>query len=1251
MFLSLPVPERREITVNLIVVGSCFRRKSSQNSELKTNLSSITENLVIDESPSLSKTFSTDSLPIPTDLHSILAYERPKRITITVPRDATIQILKLKVAEKMGWTLGKIPGLSATRRLIVSEIYNNKIFKSFTDWDRVSEMQKNDVVYVYELTDPPYNDLGIVVPASVALKSTFVPVYLRINNMRENSYGNDINNLIGVPILIPVPAEFGSAVSVPAEIAEHVSDYLWSELAFNQLGAPLYELVVASLRRYSKIPLYQDVRVDAVSGNDLVDLYSSNYKNPTWTPGPPPPAAEPLSPFSDIDNEPYGPQLTRDSAPVVSEEQPRKLDARSGSLFENLQPLDESEATTSVKDLFTLKYFLGETNLAPMDIKDRFYQNPNTYRAKKGQFGSDGSVDSNIFTRPKLSQKQAQTFEFKNGVPEEQTAETDDDDSEDNVEYLIASKSENTHTLKFNGWKLNQRARDGFVVYPVALEDGGKGKDGADVPHMETINMNSELVIVAEFSLEAAAMLFGDEILERGVTTLEVFEPDRDSANSTDFDTRRDSAGGENVSKIIALDDCLKEFMREEIMGDDDTWYCPKCKEHKKIKKKLDIWSVPDTLVLHLKRFSQTGRGFRSMSSNKIDALVDFPVNNLDLSEFVIGRDWMKQQESTHVDGNEENGDNGRLIYDLFGVSNHYGGMGGGHYTAFAKNPIDQEWYNFDDSSVTKTSESNVVTSAAYMLFYQRRSKKSSHNLEEMIELRKNSAPESSITKKVTPYSVYQSSSSSTDLSSMNWRPEYSSTVPIGFSKISSFRPIMPVSPSTSEAGHSDDENRIKLAVPVATLDNPAGWEFGSHKKYEALESSSPVHEIHLDGDDDYDGLPSLENAKEADEDMDMFNLSYMNQIPISQGKPTTRYNPHSNRGRKKSATVSVEGRRQQICDSQRALRARKQDYMLDLEKKVANLIHENVLLKQQVQLLSIAIPSTTAEVPCFNQNCAAIIQALQMQVVELQSSLSNATPLSHNSSSLGQNSSLDLDTYFGLDNCGVSDWIIDSAHEIDSLESKSRRRIWPNCEELYGPVEVESFKSKIKAMEPFRYRPKVVDRTFDLYLRTSKATETRTARSLMLKIIRETLRLLDRCGIVERVQVIETIAEYRLKYTKHIRYWREMCAFSEHEPKRNQLLRENITPRVIAFRDALKSIPSLVEYHGMIDDMCDFWVAEYEYDPQEFFHLVYMVNSLAIACEDIKDSTKFWLSFFIVRQSRHNQMDELIAEAEAVTI
>jgi ubiquitin C-terminal hydrolase len=34
----------------------------------------------------------------------------------------------------------------------------------------------------------------------------------------------------------------------------------------------------------------------------------------------------------------------------------------------------------------------------------------------------------------------------------------------------------------------------------------------------------------------------------------------------------------------------------------------------------------------------------------------------------------------------------------MFAVSNHFGGMGGGYYTAYAKQTDDGRWYCFDDS-------------------------------------------------------------------------------------------------------------------------------------------------------------------------------------------------------------------------------------------------------------------------------------------------------------------------------------------------------------------------------------------------------------------------------------------------------------------------------------------------------------------------------------------------------------------------
>lgn len=124
----------------------------------------------------------------------------------------------------------------------------------------------------------------------------------------------------------------------------------------------------------------------------------------------------------------------------------------------------------------------------------------------------------------------------------------------------------------------------------------------------------------------------------------------------------------------ITLDDCLDEFGKEEVLSEQDTWYCPRCKEHRRATKKFELWKTPDILVMHLKRFSS-----QALRRDKLDVLVDFPIEGLDLTSRVIESE----------DGKHE-------IYDLFAVDDHYGGLGGGHYTAFAKNFIDGQWYEYN---------------------------------------------------------------------------------------------------------------------------------------------------------------------------------------------------------------------------------------------------------------------------------------------------------------------------------------------------------------------------------------------------------------------------------------------------------------------------------------------------------------------------------------------------------------------------
>ena len=149
--------------------------------------------------------------------------------------------------------------------------------------------------------------------------------------------------------------------------------------------------------------------------------------------------------------------------------------------------------------------------------------------------------------------------------------------------------------------------------------------------------------------------------------------------------------------------------------------------------------------------------------SRKLNTHIDFPVRGLEMTSYLVknqaeggagaygqGRvdnDDYKLPSLDAGKGLDEANDHmdqgkvfpGKLqdkkyIYDLYAVSNHYGSLNGGHYTAFCQNPIARKWFEFDDTHVTKVSPKNdldeieraVVGKAAYVLFYRlRRDKKS----------------------------------------------------------------------------------------------------------------------------------------------------------------------------------------------------------------------------------------------------------------------------------------------------------------------------------------------------------------------------------------------------------------------------------------------------------------------------------------------------------------------------------------------
>eukprot|EP01041_Mallomonas_annulata_P002523 gene2523-4905_t len=180
------------------------------------------------------------------------------------------------------------------------------------------------------------------------------------------------------------------------------------------------------------------------------------------------------------------------------------------------------------------------------------------------------------------------------------------------------------------------------------------------------------------------------------------------SSNSTSTDGTRS----------LSLLSCFDKYMEREQLAPEQTIYCSKCKQHLAPLKKMDIWTAPEILILHLKRFQHIP-GQYMVHRDKITDLVDFPIVGLDLSSYIKGENHGVTAGSGTGSGSNSNVP--PALYDLYGVSEHSGGLGGGHYTAVCKNFVDEKWYSFNDSHVSEVNPEEAVTPRAYVLFYQRR--------------------------------------------------------------------------------------------------------------------------------------------------------------------------------------------------------------------------------------------------------------------------------------------------------------------------------------------------------------------------------------------------------------------------------------------------------------------------------------------------------------------------------------------------
>ncbi|KAH7413007.1 hypothetical protein BKA64DRAFT_567146 [Cadophora sp. MPI-SDFR-AT-0126] len=597
--------------------------------------------------------------------HNVLFFplnDKPVTISVDIDKNASILSLKEFISKRVG-----VP----TGRLFVVEEFKSKWYKHYSDFNVASEeITHTDIVAVYELEDKPTNWPP---PRKAKKKSGKYS-----NNDSEEDEIPDWDDEIAEHMLVPVfhrrpkPKDSPNRFSPkkPWELTGIPFCIMLTPEEARDMDTIQRKILekVANLTTHKDFLDDDDVEANAADGVDA-DIV--------------------LTTGSDADS-------SGDSKVVANsiDGEDELVDVTMKEAAANPYPLETfnkrrpafmtpgSHLDPSLQNLFRLSYFSNGKEMIPIGWstvdEDKTYPSLSSRIQSQDTESNDGSDAAGSPTGSESS----------NGIngPTRMNDESSEED-DDNIPAMAIPQV--------------------LPVRPAGPKSGGN-QQGRRFPTHEEVEQdapdNGPLVrlgeiIVVDWYSEAWEALFAGENSDddlRGMPTWKhpraLEDPELEALQASRSLRRKNG---------ITLDDCLDEFGKEEILSEMDTWYCPRCKEHKRASKKFELWKTPDILIMHLKRFSSSG-----WRRDKLDVLVDFPLDGLDLSSRVIETE----------DGKQE-------LYDLFAVDDHWGGLGGGHYTAFAKNYKDNEWYEYNDGSVAKQKDlSRIVSSSAYLLFYRRRS-------------------------------------------------------------------------------------------------------------------------------------------------------------------------------------------------------------------------------------------------------------------------------------------------------------------------------------------------------------------------------------------------------------------------------------------------------------------------------------------------------------------------------------------------
>ena len=144
--------------------------------------------------------------------------------------------------------------------------------------------------------------------------------------------------------------------------------------------------------------------------------------------------------------------------------------------------------------------------------------------------------------------------------------------------------------------------------------------------------------------------------------------------------------------KCINLKYCFEHYRFPNEFSGDNQLYCNSCSRLTNSFNQTVLYSLPKTLIIILNR----GRG------KIFDCKVDFP-SEFDLEKFVLCPQSITK-------------------YKLSGVITHLGDSGmSGHFIAFCRHRLDNNWYRYNDAIVTLCQDQNneYKIGTPYILFYE----------------------------------------------------------------------------------------------------------------------------------------------------------------------------------------------------------------------------------------------------------------------------------------------------------------------------------------------------------------------------------------------------------------------------------------------------------------------------------------------------------------------------------------------------